>query len=86
MRRALRTVSFAVALAGSLTLMLFPFLLRQVPAVRLHSALPLMLLGVAAAFIHGIGYTPDNRSLRVLLGPACAWASMIGGALLMLAP
>jgi hypothetical protein len=69
--RALRTASFAAALIASLTLMLFPFLLRQVPTVRLHSALPVLLFGLTAAFVHGIGYTPDNKSSRVLLGPAC---------------
>ena len=86
MTRALRTASFAAALIGSLALMLFPFLLRQVPAARLHSALPIMMFGLAGAFVHGIGYAPNNKSLRVLFGPACAWALIIGGALLMLAP
>ncbi len=84
--RAIQTVSFAVALLASLALMTFPFLLRQVPAMRLHSALPLMLLGVAGAFVHGVGFSPDSRLLRVLFGPACAWTLMVGGALLMLAP
>ncbi len=51
----------------------------------MHSALPIMLLGVAGAFIHGVGFTPDNRFLRVLFGPACAWILMLGGLLAMLA-
>jgi predicted membrane protein len=84
--RALRTASFAAALAASLALMLFPFLLRGVPETRLHAALPVMLLGVAGAFVHGVGFSPDNTLLRVLFGPACAWTLMVGGALLMLAP
>jgi predicted membrane protein len=84
--RVIRTASLTAALAASLMLMLFPFLLRHIPAARLHSALPVMLLGVAGAFVHGIGYTPDNKLLRILFGPGCAWALMIGGALLMLAP
>jgi predicted membrane protein len=84
--RAIRTVSLAAALFASLALMLFPFLLRWVPETRLHAALPVMLLGVAGAFVHGVGFLPDNRLLRVLFGPACAWTLMVGGALLMLAP
>ena len=84
--RAIRTASFLAAFAASLALMLFPFLLRHVPGARLHSALPIMLLGVAGAFVHGIGFVPDNRPSRILFGPACAWALMIGGVLLMLAP
>jgi predicted membrane protein len=86
MARAIGTASFFAALAISLALMLFPFLLRHVPGTRLHSALPLMLVGVAGAFVHGIGFVPDNKLLRVLFGPACAWALIVGGVLLMLAP
>jgi predicted membrane protein len=78
--------SFTAALAVSLALLLFPFLLRWVPETRLHTALPLMLLGVAGGFVHGAGFSPDNRLLRVLFGPACAWTLMVGGALLMLTP
>ena len=85
MARAIRSASFFTALAASLALMLFPFLLRQVPGTRLHSALPIVLLGVAGAFIHGIGFVPDNKLLRTLFGPACAWALMISGTLLMVA-
>jgi predicted membrane protein len=86
MARAIRAASFFAALAISLALMLFPFLLRHVPGTRLHSALPVMLFGVAGALVHGIGFVPDNRPLRVLFGPACAWLLMIGSILVMLAP
>jgi predicted membrane protein len=82
----IRAASLFVAMTVSLALMVFPFLLRHVPGTRLHSALPIMLLGVAGAFVHGIGFMPDNRVLRVLLGPVCAWMLMVGGALLMLSP
>jgi predicted membrane protein len=80
-----RTISFFVALAASLTLMLFPFLLRYVPSARLHAGLSVVLLGVAGALVYGIGYRPDNRLLRLLFGPKCAWSMMIGGALLLFA-
>ena len=81
---ASRLIAFATALIASAALMLFPFALRYVPAARLHTALPITLLGVAAAFVHGIGYVPDNRFLRMLFGPVCAWVLLIGGALLLL--
>ena len=80
---AVRAASFAAALAVSVALMLFPFLLRHVAEARLHTALPVLMLGVAAAFVHGIGYRPDGALLRILFGPACAWALMLAGALLM---
>jgi predicted membrane protein len=84
MTRAMRTASFAAALAASLALMLFPFLLRHVPETRLHSALPILMFGVAGAFIYGIGYTPDNKLFRILFGPICAWSMIIAGAALLL--
>jgi predicted membrane protein len=83
--RLFRTASFIAALTTSLALTLFPFLLRQVQASRLHGALPIMLLGVAGMLVYGIGYRPDNRLLRVLFGPICAWALTIGGAWALLA-
>jgi predicted membrane protein len=83
--RMIRTASFTVALAASLTLMLFPFLLRDVQEARLHAALPLLLLGIAGAFVYGIGYRPDHRPLRVLFGPVFPWALMFCGTLLLFA-
>ena len=85
MTRAFRLMSFIAASAVSLGLMLFPFLLHSVPAARLHSALPLMMLGVTGNFVYGIGYTPDHRFVRIILSPVSAWAMMIGGATLMMA-
>jgi len=83
--RVTRTASFIAALTASLALMLFPFLLRQVQAARLHTALPILLLGVAGLLVYGIGYSPNNRLLRMLFGPICAWALTIGGLWVMFA-
>jgi predicted membrane protein len=80
-----RMASFVTALAASLSLMLFPFLLRHVPEARLHSALPVLLFGIVGAFIHGIGFTADNRLLRILFGPICAWMMIISGTFLLVA-
>jgi predicted membrane protein len=84
--RTLRTASFLTALALGVTLMLFPFVLRYVPTARLHTALPIALLGIAGALVHGIGYRPDSRLLRLLFGPLCAWSMIAGGILLLFAP
>ena len=81
--QALRMVSFAAASAASLLLMLFPFLLRHMREAVLHAALPVLSLGIAGAFIHGVGYLPANRWLRIMFGPACAWTLMIGGAAML---
>lgn len=81
--RLIQTASFAVGAGISLTLMLFPFLLRDVQGAILHPALSVLLLGVAGAFVYGIGFRPENRWLRILFGPACAWTLMIGGSLML---
>jgi predicted membrane protein len=77
---AMRGVSFAAALAATLVLMVFPFVLRGVPDVRLHSALPVVMSGIASAFVYGIGFTPDNRLLQMLFRPWCSWTLMVAGA------
>ncbi len=82
--QTLRFISFAMALAISLSVMLFPFLLRHVPQTRLHSALAVVMLGTAGAMIHGIGYTPDDKLFRILFGPAIAWALVFAGAFWLL--
>jgi predicted membrane protein len=79
----LRAISFVVALATSVTLMLFPFLLRYTSQNRLHAALPVVLFGLAGAFVYGVGYRPDNKLLRILFGPLCAWLLIAGGSLLL---
>jgi predicted membrane protein len=81
----LRAISFVVALAASVTLMLFPFLLRYAPQNRLHAALPVVLFGLAGAFVYGVGYRPDNKLLRILFSPLCAWLLIAGGAFLLFA-
>jgi predicted membrane protein len=81
----LRITSFLLALAIGIGLMLFPFLLHGVPAGRLHTGLPIMFFGLAAALVHGIGYRFDNRLLRILFRPICAWLIILGSVLSLFA-
>ncbi len=42
-----------------------------------HGVLTLIMWGLSAGFVHGVGFVPQNRVVRVLLGPAVAgsaWA------------
>lgn len=41
-----------------------------------HGALTLIMWGLSAGFVHGVGFVPRNRVLRVLLGPVVAWLWM----------
>jgi predicted membrane protein len=49
----------------------------------LHAALPIVLFGVVGVLIYGVGYTPENRLLRALFGPICAWIMIMSGALIL---
>lgn len=44
-----------------------------------HGLLALIMWGMSAGFVHGVGFVPRNRILRVLLGPVVAWAWMALG-------
>lgn len=41
-----------------------------------HGALALIMWGISAGFVHGVGFVPHNSLLRVLLGPVIAWLLM----------
>lgn len=41
-----------------------------------HGVLALIMAGLSAGFVHGIGFVPRNNILRALLGPLVAWALM----------
>ena len=79
-----RFVSLASGLAISALLMLYPYALGTTMTAMLHTALPLLLVGVSGALVHGVGFRPDNRALRILFSPIGAWPLMVLGAALLL--
>jgi predicted membrane protein len=81
-----RLVSILAALAVSAVLLLYPYALGTEMTPRVHAALPLLLIGVCAAFVHGLGFRPDSRTLRVVFGPAVAWPLIAAGTFLLAAP
>jgi predicted membrane protein len=44
-----------------------------------HGLLSLLMLGMSAGFVHGFGFIPDNRWMRLLLGPYVAWPILLLG-------
>ncbi len=76
----LRIVSLTAAFAVSAVLMLYPYALGTTMTPMLHTALPLLMLGVAGAFVHGTGFRPDAKALRILFSPIAAWPLMAVGA------
>jgi predicted membrane protein len=73
----------AAASTLSLSLWFYPYALGTEMSPAVHSALPLLLLGVSAAFVYGVGFTPENRALRVVFSPPVAWPLLILGVFLL---
>ena len=79
-----RALSLAAAAVLSLTLLIYPYALGHTMDRAAHAALPMLLFGVSGAFVHGIGYEPDNRFLRALFGAPVAWMLIALGMALLL--
>ena len=67
-----------VSLLAALSLMLLVTLLPRGLTVDDgspigHGVLTLIMWGMSAGFVHGVGFVPRNRILRLLLGPLVAW-------------
>jgi predicted membrane protein len=82
LRRMTRILSLAAAGLFSLVILLDPYLLAGVPSWRLHTGLPVMMLGGAGLFMHGLGFVPRTAAIRLLFHPVTAWLLFIAGAAL----
>ncbi|MDR3391901.1 MAG: cyd operon YbgE family protein [Sulfuriferula sp.] len=51
-----------------------------------HGVLTLVILGICAGFVHGVGFDPETRFWRVILGPVSAWVLMGLGFVLIAKP
>ncbi len=77
-----RALSLVPAFALMILVTLFPHGLTAADASPIsHSALMLIMWGMSAGFVHGVGFVPHNRILRVLLGPVIAWLGTGAGLL-----
>jgi len=73
-----------ISLVAALTLMLLVTLLPRGLTIEDgspigHGVLTLIMWGLSAGFVHGVGFVPRNRILRALLGPLVAWLGMAVG-------
>jgi predicted membrane protein len=83
--RALRTISFVLALVPTAAIFLYPRLVGAGSPDGLdYTLLVLTLSGISAAFAHGVGFVPRNRLLGWVLSPAYAWPAIGVGATLLL--
>lgn len=72
-----RGISLATALALMILVTLLPRGLAATDGSPIsHGVLTLIMWGMSAGFVHGVGFVPRNQMLRVLLGPLVAWLWM----------
>lgn len=80
----MRTISIVAAAAVTVGVVCFP----RIIAVDMHNVphgwLVCLLLGMSFAYVHGFGYIPDHKSLKILFSPLCAWPLMALGATMIL--
>jgi cyd operon protein YbgE len=75
-----RGVSLLAAFGLMLLVTLLPRGLTDADGSLLgHGVLALIMWGMSAGFVHGVGFIPRNYILRVLLGPLAAWLGMALG-------
>lgn len=75
-----RGVSLVVAFVLMLLVTLAPRALTVEDGRAIgHGTLMLIMWGMSAGFVHGVGFVPNNAVLRILLGPLAAWPLMALG-------
>lgn len=68
-----RAVSLLVAVAIVVVIVLYPRLVAEDSASVPHGFLAVLLMGMSAAWVHGFGFVPERRVLRIIFSPLVAW-------------
>lgn len=74
-----RAVSFLLALGFSLLLLIYPQALAVEGQHVARGPLYILMFGISAGYVHGVGYVPEHRIWRITFGPAVAWPLLFGG-------
>lgn len=74
-----RGVLLGLATSLALAITVYPRGLMHAGVVMSHGKLTLLMWGMSAGFVHGIGFDPNNRWLRMLFGPLIAWPILLLG-------
>ncbi len=74
-----RAASLVAAALIAAVIVLYPRLIAQTAADVPHGFLVVALLGMSFAWVHGFGFVPENRFLRIAFSPLIAWPLMAIG-------
>jgi len=76
-------LSLFLASSLSLLVLLYPAFFAGEHSVS-HGVLSLMMFGISAGFVHGVGFIPRFWLWKILFGPQIGWLLMVGGLLWLL--
>ena len=82
---AARCASLIGAGATAIILIAVPFLVAPRATAAMHSALPLLLMGMSAGFVHGLGMRPRTLAWRLVFSTWLALPLMVFGWVALLA-
>ncbi len=82
----LRLLSLAAAALLSGIVLFYPRLIAEQPHEISHTALGLLMWGIAAGFVHGVGFVPRAALWRLVFHPFTGWLLMAFGAIRLLNP
>jgi predicted membrane protein len=83
-QNASRNILLVTAVFIVAALFVYPRILGTSIGPIEHWALLLVLLGVCGAFVQGVGFKPEFKLARLLLGPIAAWIFVILGVVLLI--
>lgn len=83
-RRPGCVLSLLLASPLALLLLIHPAVMLDGAGSYNHAQLMLVMWGISAGFIHGVGFVPQHWLWRLLFHPAAAWLLMGQGYLMLL--
>jgi len=81
--RPLRGLTLALAVLLALVLTVYPVAAIGASGRPSMGLLALLLWGICAGFVHGVGFAPRSAAWRIALGPWIALPVMMLGALML---
>ncbi len=72
-----RTFSLTLSSLLALIVAVFPALLSRQTGIPTLAVLPVLLLGIAGGFVHGVGIRPRGLAGSIIFGPWAAWPLML---------
>jgi len=80
-----RSLSLVMAVALSALILIYPKAIASSATEINHGMLSLWMWGIAAGFVHGVGFVPIHTVWRIVFGPILGWVLMLAGLIYTLA-